>query len=190
MDDLTLILQKVSGDEKLLAEKLLPLVYEELRKLANTRMALEASGNTLQPTALVHEAWLKLVHSGSRTWENRAHFYRAAAIAMRHILIDKARQKSTIKRAGGWQRVDIANLDLEAASPDDHLLLIDESLKRLEQEDSAVAGVVMLKFFSGLSNRDTARTLGISEATVERRWSFAKVRLYQMIRQLLAEKSS
>jgi RNA polymerase sigma factor (TIGR02999 family) len=190
MNDLTLMLQNSDGDEKLLAEKVLPLVYEELRRLAAARMSREASGNTLQPTALVHEAWLKLVHDGGRTWENRAHFYRAAAIAMRRILIDRARQKSSIKRAGGWQRIDIANLDLAAASPDDHLLLIDESLQCLEREDPESAEVVMLKFFSGLTNKDTARTLGISEATVERRWAFAKIRLFQMIRESQGGQSS
>lgn len=190
MDDLTLMLQTNDGDDKLLAERLLPLVYDELRRLAAARMAREASGQTLQPTALVHEAWLKLVHDGGRTWENRTHFYRAAALAMRRILIDRARQKSSLKRAGGWQRIDIVDLDLAAASPDDQLLLIDESLQHLEQEDPESAEVVMLKFFSGLTNKDTARTLGISEATVERRWAFAKVRLFQMIRNLEGGRSS
>lgn len=190
MNDLTLILQGNEGDEKLLAEQVLPLVYDELRRLAAARMAREAAGQTLQPTALVHEAWLKLVHDGGRTWENRAHFYRAAAMAMRRILIDRARQKSTIKRAGGWQRVDIEHLELAGASPDDHLLLIDESLKSLESEDPESAEVVMLKFFSGLTNKDTARTLGISEATVERRWAFAKIRLFQIIRESQGEQYS
>lgn len=183
MNDLTLMLQNSDGDEKLLAEKVLPLVYEELRRLAAARMAREASGQTLQPTALVHEAWLKLVHDGGRTWENRAHFYRAAAIAMRRILIDRARQKSSIKRAGGWLRIDVSKLDLAAVSPDEHLLLIDDSLQSLEREDPESAEVVLLKFFSGLTNKETARTLGLSEATVERRWAFAKVRLFQLIRE-------
>ena len=183
MNDLTLMLQNPDANEGLLAEKVLPLVYDELRGLAAARMAREAAGQTLQATTLVHEAWLKLVNDGGRTWENRAHFFRAAAIAMRRILIDRARQKSSMKRAGGWQRIDIANLDLAAASPDDHLLLIDESLQCLEREDPESAEVVMLKFFSGLTNKDTARTLGISEATVERRWAFAKVRLFQIIRE-------
>jgi RNA polymerase sigma factor (TIGR02999 family) len=182
MSDLTVMLGSSGGDQKLLAEKVLPLVYEELRKLAAARMSRESAGHTLQPTALVHEAWLKLVHDGGRTWQNRSHFYRAAAIAMRRILIDRARQKSSVKRAGGWQRLDIADLDLAAASPDDHLLLIDESLKQLEIDDPESAEVVMLKFFSGLTNKDAGRTLGISEATVERRWAFAKVRLFQIIR--------
>ncbi len=183
MNDLTLILQNDDGDDRLLAEKVLPLVYDELRRLAAARMAREAAGQTLQPTALVHEAWLKLVHDGGRTWANRVHFYRAAALAMRRILIDRARQKSAIKRAGGWQRIDIEDLDLAAASADEHLLLIDESLKTLEIDDPESAEVVMLKFFSGLTNKDTGRTLGISEATVERRWAFAKIRLFQIIRE-------
>lgn len=136
MNDVTLILSDTEGDQKLLAEKVLPLVYEELRRLAAAKMSQESAGQTLQPTALVHEAWLKLVHDGGRTWENRSHFYRAAAIAMRRILIDRARQKSSIKRAGGWQRMDIADFDLAAASPTEHLLLIDESLQRFERENS------------------------------------------------------
>jgi RNA polymerase sigma factor (TIGR02999 family) len=181
MNSLTLMLQNSEGDGNLLSEKLLPLVYEELRRLAAVRMAQEASGHTLQPTALVHEVWMKLVLNGNRTWENRSHFYRAAAIAMRRILIDRARQKLSLKRAGGWQRVDFKNLNLAAASPDEHLLLIEESLQRLEHDDPESAEVVMLKFFSGLTNKETARTLDISEATVERRWTFAKVRLFQII---------
>ena len=185
MNDVTLMLQNSGGDDKLLAEKLLPLVYDELRRLAAARMARESAGQTLQPTALVHEAWLSLVHDGGRTWANREHFYRAAAVAMRRILIDRARQKATLKRAGGWQRLDIADLNLAAASPDDHLLLIEESLQRLERDDPESAEVVMLKFFSGLTNKETARTLHISEATVERRWAFAKVCLFQMIRESL-----
>jgi RNA polymerase sigma factor (TIGR02999 family) len=190
MNDVTLMLGRSGGDQKLLAEKVLPLVYEELRKLATARMARESAGHTLQPTALVHEVWLKLVHDGGRTWANRSHFYRAAAIAMRRILIDRARQKLSIKRAGGWQRVNVADLEMAAASPDDHLLLIDESLKQLEIDDPESAEVVMLKFFSGLTNKDTARTLEISEATVERRWAFAKVRLFQIIRESQADHNS
>jgi RNA polymerase sigma factor (TIGR02999 family) len=182
MNDVTLMLRKFGSDDKLLAEQLLPLVYDELRELAAARMSREAAGQTLQPTALVHEAWLKLVHESGRTWENRTHFYRAAAQAMRRILIDRARQKSSLKRAGGWERLDIADLDLAAASPDDSLLLIDESLQRLEQDDPESAEIVRLKFFTGLTNKEAARSLGISEATVERRWAFAKVCLFQMIR--------
>jgi RNA polymerase sigma factor (TIGR02999 family) len=183
MSELTLMLRDLRSDDPMLAEQLLPLVYEELRSLAGARLAREAAGQTLQPTALVHEAWLKLAHEGGRTWENRGHFYRAAAQAMRRILIDRARQKSSLKRAGGWERLDIADLELAAASPDDQLLLIQESLQSLEREDPESAEIVLLKFFTGLSNKETAHTLGISEATVERRWAFAKVCLFQIIRQ-------
>ncbi len=150
--------------------------------MAAARMSNEAAGHTLQPTALVHEAWLRL-SGDSRGWESRAHFYRAAAVAMRRILIDRARQKATLKRAGGWQRIDIAEFDLAATSPDERTLWIDESLRRLEQEDPESAEVVMLKFFTGLSNKDTAQTLGVSEATVERRWAYAKIQLFEMIRE-------
>lgn len=165
------------------SDKLVPLVYEELRAMAAARMANEAAGQTLQPTALVHEAWLRL-NRGGQSWESRSHFYRAAAMAMRRILIDRARQKGSLKRAGSWQRLDVAEIDVSDASPDDHLLLVDESLQRLEREDPESAEVVMLKFFTGLSNKETGRTLGISEATVERRWAFAKVCLFQIMRQL------
>lgn len=174
--------QAAGGDEKLSAEELMPLVYGELRRLAVARMVRESPGHTLQPTALVHEAWLKLIRDGGKTWQSRAHFYHAAALAMRQILIDRARQKSALKRAGGWQRIDIEDLNLATAPPEEHLLLIDECLKHLEREDPQSAQVVMLKFFSGLTNKDVAQTLGISEATVERRWAFAKVRLFQIIR--------
>jgi RNA polymerase sigma factor (TIGR02999 family) len=184
MSELTQMLQNTEGDARALSEKLLPLVYDELRGLAAARMARESAGSTLQPTALVHEAWLRLADAPERTWENRVHFFRAAALAMRRIQIDRAREKSTLKRAGDWQRLDIADLDFDlvASSPDERLLLIDDSLRRLEQEDPDLAEVVMLKFFTGLSNKETAQTLGVSESTIERRWAFAKVQLFEMIR--------
>src|SRR5215471_1271693 len=175
MSDVTQMLQAVGRGQARAAEDLLPLVYDELRRLAAARMAQEAAGQTLQATALVHEAWLRLVGDGERTWENRAHFYWAAAQAMRRILIDRARHKSSLKRGGGQQRLDIEDLDLAAASPDDRLLLIDESLERLEREDPESARIIMLKFFTGLTNKEAARTLGVSESTVERQWAFAKV---------------
>jgi RNA polymerase sigma factor (TIGR02999 family) len=175
--------------EELPSDQLLPLVYEELRSMAAAKMADQAAGHTLQPTALVHEAWLRLNH-GERKWESREQFYRMAAVAMRTILIDCARRKSSLKRSGGWQRLDISQLDPAAVEPGEHLLLVDESLKQLERDDPESAEIVMLKFFTGLSNKDTARTLGISEATVERRWAFAKVCLIRIMRELVDEPRS
>src|SRR6478735_3771299 len=125
-----------------------------------------------------------MVHESGRPWANRVHFYRAAAQAMRHNLIDRARQKSSLERAGGWERVDISELDIAAFSADDRVLLIDEGLQILERENPESAEIIMLKFFTGLTNKEAARTLGISEASVVRRWRFAKVCLFQKIHEL------
>jgi RNA polymerase sigma factor (TIGR02999 family) len=181
MSEITLVLQAVGRGEQQASESLLPLVYDELRRLAAARMASEAAGQTLQPTALVHEAWLQLAGDGNRSWENRAHFFGAAADAMRRILIDSARRKSTLKRGGNQPRLDIADLELAEASPDDQVLLIDEALEQLEKEDPEKARIVMLKFFGGLTNQEAAETLGIGERSVERLWAAAKVRLFQWI---------
>ena len=182
MSDITLLLQATSRREDNAREELFRLVYEELRRMAVVRMAGESAGQTLQPTALVHEAWLQLVGDGNRTWQNRAHFFGAAAAAMRRILIDAARRKSTLKRGGGMARLDIADLDLAQATPDDHVLLINEALENLEKEEPERARIVVLKFFGGLTNQEVAETLGIGERSVERQWSAAKVRLFQWIR--------
>jgi RNA polymerase sigma factor (TIGR02999 family) len=182
MSDITLMLQAVERGEKQASEDLLPLVYEELRRLAAARMAQEAAGQTLQPTALVHEAWLQLVGGGERSWQNRAHFFGAAADAMRRILIDKARRKARIKHGGGQARVDIQDLDLAETTPDDNVLLINEALLELEKEDPEQARVVVLKFFGGLTNQEVAQTLGIGERTVDRQWACAKARLFRWIR--------
>jgi RNA polymerase sigma factor (TIGR02999 family) len=182
MSDITLMLQAVERGEKQASDDLLPLVYEELRRLAAARMAQEAAGQTLQPTALVHEAWLQLVGGGERSWQNRAHFFGAAADAMRRILIDKARRKARIKHGGGQARVDIQDLDLAETTPDDNVLLINEALLELEKEDPEQARVVVLKFFGGLTNQEVAQTLGIGERTVDRQWACAKARLFRWIR--------
>jgi len=182
MNDITLLLQATSRKEDNAREELFKLVYEELRRMAAVRMARESAGQTLQPTALVHEAWLQLVGDGDRNWENRAHFFGAAADAMRRILIDISRRKSTLKRGGGMERLDIAGLDLAQATPDDHVLLINEALENLEREDADRARIVVLKFFGGLTNQEVAETLGIGERSVERQWAAAKVRLFQWIR--------
>ncbi|HEX7262408.1 MAG TPA: ECF-type sigma factor [Luteolibacter sp.] len=166
------------------ADQLLTLVYEELKAMAAVRMANESADHTLQPTALVHEAWLRLRESRN-PWQTQAQFFRAAAVAMRRILIECARQKTTLKRSGSKMLFDIADLDPAVATPDEHLLLVEESLQQLEREDPESAEIVMLKFFSGLTNKETATTLSISEATVERRWVFAKACLFRIIRDLV-----
>ncbi len=181
MSDITLMLQAVARGERQASSDLLPLVYEELRQLASARMARESAGQTLQATALAHEAWLRLVGEGSRSWENRAHFFGAAAEAMRRILIENARRKSRLKRGGNHERVDIADLDLAATSADDKVLLIDEALEQLKAEDPEKARIVVLKFFGGLTNQEVAQSLKVTERTVERQWAFAKAWMFRCI---------
>src|SRR5580765_8792133 len=134
MSDVTLLLEAVSKGDARASDELLPLVYQELRQMAAGRMAQEVAGHTLQPTALVHEAWLRLVSDGNRSWQNRAHFFGAAAEAMRRILIERARHKSRIKRGGGQARLNIEDLELAETTPDDKVLLVDEALERLKAE--------------------------------------------------------
>jgi RNA polymerase sigma factor (TIGR02999 family) len=181
MNDLTQVLQAIRRGDGRASEELLPLVYNELRQLAMARMAREAAGQTLQATALVHEAWLRMVGAGDRTWQNRAHFFGAAAEAMRRILVENARRKSRLKRGGGQQRLDIEELDLAAATPDDKVLLMDEALEQLQKQDPEKARIVVLKFFGGLTNQEVAENLGITERTVERQWAYAKAWLFEKI---------
>ena len=157
------------------AEQLLNVVYDELRRLAAQKMAREAPGHTLQPTALVHEAWLRLVTPEQQgQFENRAHFFGAAAEAMRRILVDRAREKSALKRGGNLERVDVEEVELLAPMPDDELLALDEALDRLATVDPRAAGMVKLCFFVGLTHAEAARELGISLGTAERVWGFAR----------------
>jgi RNA polymerase sigma factor (TIGR02999 family) len=146
-------------------------------------MAGEAAGHTLQPTALVHEAWLQLVGAGDRTWKNRAHFFGAAADAMRRILIDNARRKAAAKRGGGQERVSLDDLEITAATLDEHVLLIDEALQWLEKEDPEKARIVSLKFFGGLTNEEVAESMGLGLRTVVRQWVVAKIKLFRWIRE-------
>jgi len=182
MSDVTLILQAVRRGDGQAAEELLPMVYNELRRLAATRMAQESAGQTLQATALVHEAWLRMVGDGDRSWQNRAHFFGAAAEAMRRILIENARRKSRLKRGGGQVRLNIEELELAATTPDDKVLLIDEALARLQVEDPQIARVVTMKYFGGMTNQEAAESLGVTERTVERQWAYAKAWLFRDIR--------
>jgi RNA polymerase sigma factor (TIGR02999 family) len=180
-NDITCVLQAVSRGEGR-ASDLLPLVYQELRRLAAARMFQEASGQTLQATALVHEAWLRLVKDGDRTWQNRGHFFAAAAEAMRRILVENARRKSRLKRGGGQVRVDAEEVNLAETTPDEKVLLMDEALEELKTEDPEKAQIVVMKFFAGLSNKEVAETMGITERTVERHWAYARAWLFRNIR--------
>lgn len=183
--DSTKILETAERDEKNTSERLLPLVYDELRRLAAAKMSRERENQTLQPTALVHEAWLRLNAPGEAAWDNRRHFFAAAAEAMRRILIERARRRSRLRRGGGQQRVDLHEADLADATPDERILLIDEALERLRAEDPQAARLVTLKFFGGLTNREVAENLQVTERTVERRWAFVKAWLFDVIREEL-----
>jgi RNA polymerase sigma factor (TIGR02999 family) len=181
MNDVTLLLEAVGRGEGSASEELLPLVYDELRGLAAARLAGEGARQTLQPTALVHEAWLRLVKGEERTWNNRQHFFRVAAQAMRRILVDRARHKSSVKGGSRAEHLNIEDMDVCATEPDERILLIDEALSRLEINDPESAKVVTLKFFGGFTNREIAENLGVSERTIERQWSYAKASLLDMI---------
>jgi RNA polymerase sigma factor (TIGR02999 family) len=181
MSDVTLILEAVSRGESQASDQLLPLVYDELRKMAAARMLQESAGHTLQPTALVHEAWLRLSGGKSQSWENRAHFFGAAAEAMRRILVDHARRKAGLKHGGGQQRLNIEDLDLAGATPDEKILLIDEALEDLERVNSERARVVVLKFFAGMTNKEVAEALHVSKSTVDRHWECARTWLVERI---------
>jgi RNA polymerase sigma factor (TIGR02999 family) len=179
--EITQVLHAIGRSEEGASEKLLPLVYADLRRLAAARMAQELSGQTLQPTALVHEAWLRLVNDGDRTWQNRAHFFGAAAEAMRRILIERARHKSRLKHGGGQARLNIEDLELAQTTPDDKVLLVDEALALLKEEDPELERIVVLKFFGGLSNEEIAETLGLAPRTLDRQWAYARAWLFRYI---------
>lgn len=182
MTDVTAILNAIeAGNAR--TEELLPLVYEELRRLALAKMRHERPGHTLQATALVHEAFLRLLGDEQATWQNRRHFFGAAAIAMQRILVEQARERQQQKRGGDFQRVeliDVAVADSEQPS-DTNLLALNEALKRLEQEDPAKAELVRLRYFAGLTEEEAALALNISRATASRWWTFAKAWLFQRV---------
>jgi RNA polymerase sigma factor (TIGR02999 family) len=186
VSELTQILQQAAAGEQNAAENLLPLVYNELRQLAAARLARERPGQTLQATALVHEAWLRLANSEPVQWNSRNHFFSAAAQAMRRILVENARRKNRLKHGGEFQRVDIAEIDLPSPMPDDELLALDEALQKLAQTDPESAQLVQLCFFGGLTQADAAEQIGVSRATAERTWAYAKAWLYKEMRKQLA----
>ena len=186
MSDVTRILNAAQQGDPTAAEQLLPLVYEELRKLAAARMANEAAGHTLQPTALVHEAWLRLAGAEANVqFANRAHFFAAAAEAMRRILIERARRKSAEKRGGDWQRIDLDKVEIAAEADDDTLLLVNEALEKLAREDANAAEIAKLRFFGGLTLDEAAQVLGVTDRTADRYWAFARVWLFDEMRQVL-----
>jgi RNA polymerase sigma factor (TIGR02999 family) len=178
----TVLLNALEHGSPQAAEELLEFVYQELRQLATHKMAQEAPGQTLQPTALVHEAWLRLIGSENPSFANRAHFFSAAAEAMRRILIDRARRRNTRRHGGGYQRVDIAECDLVAPQADDELLAVNEALEKLARTRPVPAEVVKLRYFGGRTNEEVAQILGISLSTVKNYWAFARAWLLQEIK--------
>ena len=181
MKEVTQILSAIEQGDPRAAEQLLPLVYEELRKLAAQKLALEARGQTLDATALVHEAYLRLVGGETqRPFNDRGHFYAAAATAMRHILIDNARRKLAEKHGGGRQREELK--DVACATPDDDLLALDEALEKLTAQDPDKGRLVELRYFAGLTSEQAAGVLGISPSTADRHWAYARAWLQAELR--------
>jgi RNA polymerase sigma factor (TIGR02999 family) len=188
MSDVTQILERVEKGDGNAAEELLPLVYEELRKLATAKMAQQPPGQTLQPTALVHEAWLRLVGTPQGSWNDRQHFFRAAAEAMRQILIDRARAKQRLKRGGNSVRVNLDDVDVAADTEPEALLLVDEALQLLAREDHQKAELVKLRFYAGLSAEETAQVMGVSEKTIQRHWIHARAWLFRELQRLVSSR--
>ena len=181
MSDVTRILEAERQGDPTAAGQLLPLVYEELRRLAAHKMSNEAAGHTLQPTALVHEAWLRLVGNENQKWDGRAHFFAAAAEAMRRILIDRARRKHAARHGGGQQRVDVEEVDLASPSDDDQLLAVSEALDKLAVEHKVEAELVKLRYFVGLTIDEAAELLGMSPRTAKYYWTHARAWLFREI---------
>jgi RNA polymerase sigma factor (TIGR02999 family) len=181
MSDVTRLLEAVQLGDQAAGEQLLSLVYQELRQLARAKMAQELPGNTLQPTALVHEAWLRL---GEARFHNRAHFFGAAAEAMRRILIERARRKLTAKRGAGAEHVDSDDIDIAVpgGTKEDELVAVDDALRALAAQDERKAELVKLRHFVGLTSEQAAEVLGISKATADREWAFARAWLFREIK--------
>jgi RNA polymerase sigma factor (TIGR02999 family) len=179
--EVTQILEAADAGDERAAERLLPLVYDELRRLAAAKMADQPTGHTLQPTALVHEAYLRLVGSQQKEWQNSRHFFGAAAEAMRHILVDWARKKGRLKRGGGWQQVDLQEIQLAAEATPDSILALNEALDEFALEDPLKAELVKLRFFGGLSLAQAAEAMGLSTATAKRYLAFSRAWLFRSL---------
>lgn len=182
MSDVTQLLEALDAGDPKAADQLLPLVYEELRRLAAAKMAREKPGQTLQATALVHEAWIRLAGSDQQRWDSRRHFFAAAAESMRRILVEKARRRLRVRHGGGLERVNLDEVEIPGGVREEQLVAVDEALSRLELEDPRKAELVKLRYFVGLNNREVSEAMGVSEATVERHWSFAKAWLFTQIK--------
>ena len=178
MSDVTRLLQAIERGESQATEELLPLVYDELRRLARAHMGHERANHTLQPTALVHEAYLRLVGDTGARWDSRGHFFAAAAEAMRRILINRARDKKRLKRGGDRKRIDLDQIESALQTDDVQLIALDEALAKLATEDATAAQIVKLRFFAGLNMRETAEMLGLAQRTAERQWAYARAWLY------------
>jgi RNA polymerase sigma factor (TIGR02999 family) len=185
--DITVMLQRIEEGDPTAADQLLPLVYGELRRLAASRMANEAAGQTLQPTALVHEAWLRLGGDAQPAWANRAHFFAAAAESMRRILIDRARRKRALRHGGQLARVSADATGFDIAAPDaeaEELLVVNEAIDALAAHDARKAELVKQKYFVGLTLEQAAEVLGISERTAKRDWAYARAWLLNEVKRL------
>jgi RNA polymerase sigma factor (TIGR02999 family) len=182
MNDVTRLLAAIERGDPRAAEQILPLVYDQLRELAARKLAPEKAGQTLQPTALVHEAYLRLVGDGlPADWDGRGHFFAAAAEAMRRILIDRARRKATTRRGGGLRRIDIDQVSAAHDGREAELLALDDALTELERHDPQAARLVTLRYFAGLSHQQAAQALGVSRRAADRLWSLARAWLYQRL---------
>lgn len=181
MTDLTRILTAIEQGDAKSTDELLPLVYQELRRMAAHKMSVEPAGHTLQPTALVHEAWLQLVAPPAQSWQNRAHFFGAAAEAMRRILIARTRRKGRQRRGSGAEHLDVDDLEIASAAPADQLLALNEALDRFAELEPQQAELVKLRYFVGLKIPETAEILGVSEATAKRWWTYARAWLFDQI---------
>ena len=181
MTDVTRILAAIEQGDARAADKLLPLVYEELRRLAAQKMAQESPGQTLQATALVHEAYIRLVGAETQNWSGRTHFFAAAAEAMRRILIDNARRKQRLKRGGGQQKIDLNDIEPAVKAPSDDLIALDEALEKLAKMDKEKADLVKLRYFAGLTLEQAAGLLNLPERTAKRYWSHARAWLYRQV---------
>jgi RNA polymerase sigma factor (TIGR02999 family) len=184
MSEVTQILERVGQGDGKAAEELLPLVYEELRRLAAHKMSLQPPGQTLQATALVHEAYLRLIGSEQQRWENRRHFFSAAAEAMRHILIDRARRRLRLRHGENAERVALDEIEIAAPAKEEIVLQLNDALEELTQRSAEQAEIVKLRFFAGFSEPEIADILNLSERTVQRQWSYAKAWLFERIREL------